>query len=415
MTYAAIPTLRREPMLAQEWAPRFAATTYDARLLPGAQKPGALCGMGLTEKQGGSDLRATTTSARPLGKAGAGEAYFLTGHKWFCSAPMCDAFFVLAQTTEGLTCFLLPRVLPDGARNVFRIQRLKDKLGNRSNASSEVEFQESFAVAVGPPGEGIKTIVAMVNQTRLDCIIGSAAGMRQAAVQAVHHAAHRAAFGKLLIEQPLMKNVLTDLVLESEAATALMLRLAHACDRAARGDASEALMLRIGTALGKYWICKRGAAHAGEALECLGGNGYVEESIMPRLYREAPLNSLWEGSGNVNALDVLRVLQRSPDTVEAYFAELSGARSHDARLARACDQLRHELSAPEVAEWNARRIVERMAVALQAVLLAKHSPGAVADAFCAARLGEPRSYTFGSLPEGIDAPAIIRRAMPQPV
>jgi putative acyl-CoA dehydrogenase len=409
MTYAAVPTLRLQAEVAHEWEPLLAAPVYDPGLRPAPAKRGVLCGMGLTEKQGGSDVRANTTRAVPAGARGPGATYALTGHKWFCSAPMCDAFLVLAQAEEGLSCFLLPRVLPDGSRNTFRIQRLKDKLGNRSNASSEVEFENSLAVAIGEPGRGVKTIVAMVNQTRLDCIIGSAAGMRQAVIQATHHATHRAAFGKLLIDQPLMRNVLADLALESEAATTLMLRLAGACDRAA-SDEREAIFLRIGTAIGKFWICKRAAAHAAEALECLGGNGYVEESIMPRLYREAPVNSIWEGSGNVNALDVLRALTKTPATGDAFFGELELAAGADRRLDAAISDLRVQLrGAAADPEWGARRVVEQMALALQAALLVRYAPAPIADAFCATRLGHDWGTAFGTLPPGTDAGAILAR------
>jgi putative acyl-CoA dehydrogenase len=324
---------------------------------------------------------------------------------------MCDAFLVLAQAPEGLSCFLLPRILPDGTRNVFRIQRLKDKLGNRSNASSEVEFERSLAVMVGEPGRGVQTIIPMVNHTRLDCIAGSAAGMRQAVAQATHHSAHRRAFGKLLIDQPLMRNVLCDLALESEASTALLLRLARACDRAPQ-DEHEAHIQRVGTAIGKYWMCKRAAPHAAEALECLGGNGYVEESIMPRLFREAPLNSIWEGSGNVNALDVLRAMTKTQGTTEAYLAEVRLAAGSDRRFDAAVDTLAGELS-NETGESSARRLVERMAVALQASLLVRHAPPYVADAFCASRLGGDWGRAFGTLAEATDFASIVERARPK--
>ncbi|MBD5635076.1 MAG: acyl-CoA dehydrogenase family protein, partial [Candidatus Eremiobacteraeota bacterium] len=342
MTHAVIPVLRTQPELARAWEPLVFSRTYDARLVPAAQKGSAIFGRGMTEKQGGSDVRANTTRATPLGAGGPGADYALVGHKWFCSAPMSDAFLVLAQAPGGLSCFLVPRFLPDGTKNAFALQRLKDKLGNRSNASSEVEFSDTFGVLVGEEGRGVRTIVEMVNFTRLDCIIGSASGMRQAVAQAIHHAEHRSAFGKLLARQPAMENVLADLALESEAATFLYARLAQACDRAAAGDAHEARLKRIGTAFGKYWVCKRAAGHAVEALECLGGNGYVEESIMPRLVRESPLNSIWEGSGNVNALDVLRALAREPGVLESYVAEVSLARGIDARLDAAAAALQRE-------------------------------------------------------------------------
>jgi putative acyl-CoA dehydrogenase len=403
MTYAAVPVLRRRPDLAALFEPVLTSTTYDPGLRPLREKNGALCGMAMTEKQGGSDVRANTTRAEPFD----GDTYALTGHKWFCSAPMSDAFLVLAQAPDGLTCFFLPRVLPDGTRNAFRIQRLKDKLGNRSNASSEIELDGALALRIGDEGRGVATIIEMVTHTRLDCIAGAASLMRQAFVQAVHHARHRRAFGALLVDQPLMRNVLADLALESEAATALLLRLAGAVDR------GETAFSRIGIALGKYWVCKRTPAQVGEALECLGGNGYVEESIMPRLYREAPLNSIWEGSGNVNALDVLHALARQPEAIDAYHAEVALANGADPRLDRAVAALRESLgrSGPDL-EGQARRIVERMALVLQASLLVRHAPAAVADAFCAARLAGDGGFAFGTLPPAIDSRAIVDRAWP---
>ncbi|HEX6800563.1 MAG TPA: isovaleryl-CoA dehydrogenase [Ktedonobacterales bacterium] len=416
MTHAAIPALRVQPDVAAAWEPVLTALEYDPGLRPATEKRGALCGMGMTEKQGGSDVRANTTCAQRVGSGGPGGEYLLTGHKWFCSAPMCDAFLVLAQAPGGLSCFLLPRVLPDGSRNRFFIQRLKDKLGNRSNASSEIELDGAWALLVGEEGRGVRTIVEMVNSTRLDCIGGSAALMRQAVAQATHHAAHRSAFGRLLADQPLMRNVLADLAIESEAATTLLLRLAHACDGAAAGDAHEAALKRLGTAIGKYWVCKRTPGLVAEALECLGGNGYVEESILPRLYREAPLNSLWEGAGNVNCLDVLRAMAKEPESVAAYFGELDAARGADARLDATVGTLRDDLAAlaraPQEAESGARRLVERMALALQAALLVRHAPHTVADAFCASRLGGDWGYAYGTLPAGVDAAAIVARTTP---
>jgi putative acyl-CoA dehydrogenase len=408
MTYAAVPVLRRRADLAALFEPVLTSTEYQPELLPLREKRGALCGMAMTEKQGGSDVRANTTRAEPFD----GDTYALTGHKWFCSAPMSDAFLVLAQAAGGLTCFFLPRVLPDGTRNAFRIQRLKDKLGNRSNASSEIELENALALRIGDEGRGVATIIEMVNHTRLDCIAGSAALMRQAFTQAAHHARHRRAFGALLVDQPLMRNVLADLALESEAATALLLRLARAVDRGP-DDPREAAFARIGIALGKYWVCKRTPAMVGEALECLGGNGYVEESILPRLYREAPLNSIWEGSGNVNALDLLRALAKQPASRSAYLEELDAARGADARLDRAAGALREDLTAdPASLQAGARRIVERMALALQASLLVRHAPGAVADAFCATRLGGEGGIAFGTLPAQADTRAIVDRAWP---
>ncbi|MBD5603914.1 MAG: isovaleryl-CoA dehydrogenase [Candidatus Eremiobacteraeota bacterium] len=413
MTHAVVPVLHAEPTLARQWEPLIFSRTYDPRLVPAERKGSAIFGMGMTEKQGGSDVRANTTRAEKLGRGGPGEAYALTGHKWFCSAPMSDAFLVLAQAPAGLSCFLVPRFLPDGSKNVFALQRLKDKLGNRSNASSEVEFANTYGVLVGEEGRGVRTIVEMVNVTRLDCIIGAASGMRQAVAQAIHHASYRSAFGKLLVDQPAMQNVLADLALESEAATALFVRLASACDRAARGDAHEARLKRIGTAFGKYYVCKRAAGHVAEALECLGGNGYVEESIMPRLFRESPLNSIWEGSGNVNALDVLRALEREAGVLDSYRAEVALARGADARLDAASADLDRELADGAHLETRARYVVERMALVFQAALLVRHAPPFVADAFCASRLGTRHGNAYGTLPAGVDARAIVERAAPR--
>ncbi|MFF0308316.1 isovaleryl-CoA dehydrogenase [Streptosporangium sp. NPDC004379] len=410
MTYAAVPALRHSPALAAEWEPLLASGHYDFGLRPPLGKRGVLAGMGMTEKQGGSDVRAGTTRAEPLGDG----SYVLTGHKWFNSAPMCDAFLVLAQAPGGLTCFLLPRVLPDGARNAMRLMRLKDKLGNKSNASAEVEYHRALAWPVGEEGRGVRTILEMVNMTRLDCVIGSAAGMRYGATRAVHHAAHRAAFGRRLADQPLMRNVLADLALESEAATTLMTRLAGATDRAVAGDAAEAALRRTALAAGKYWVCKRGPAHAAEAMECLGGNGYVEESQMPRLFRESPLNGIWEGSGNVAALDVLRALRREPDALDAFLAEVALAAGADRRLDEAAGRLGKTLADPEEAELRARAVAEDMALVLQGSLLVRHAPAAVADAFCASRLAGEGGRAFGTLPAGLDLDAIIDRAAVRP-
>jgi putative acyl-CoA dehydrogenase len=407
MTYSAVPALRMQPEVAREWEPRLTSTHYDPRPRAASEKLGALCGMAMTEKQGGSDVRANTTRAQALGAGGPGAEYAITGHKWFCSAPMCDAFLVLAQSERGLSCFLLPRWLPDGTRNRFHIQRLKDKLGNRSNASSEVEFDGAWARMVGADGRGVPTIIEMVNHTRLDCVIGAAAGMRQGVAYATHHAAHRAAFGKRLAEQPLMQNVLADLCLESEAATVAMMRLARAY------DAGEQHFARLATAVIKYWVCKRWPMHTAEALECLGGNGYVEESLMPRLYREAPLNSIWEGSGNVICLDVLRAMARGPEVVEAFFAEIDSVRGADRRLDTFVAELRRELGSFETIEMRARRVVEHMALALQAALLVRVGDAAVADAFCASRLAGEHGLAFGTLPAGIDCARLIERARPQ--
>jgi putative acyl-CoA dehydrogenase len=347
MTYAAVPTLRQQPELAAQWQPRMTTLDYDFGLRPPTTKKGVLFGMAMTERQGGSDVRANTTRAEPAD----GDAYRITGAKWFCSAPMCDAFLVLAQAPGGLSCFLMPRVLDDGTRNGFHIQRLKDKLGNRSNASSEVEFDRAWALMVGEEGRGIRTILEMVNHTRLDCVIGSASLMRQAVAQATHHAAHRSAFGRLLSEQPLMVNVLADLAVESEATTLLMMRIASAFDRAT--DPHEAAFKRLALAVAKYWTCKRAIAVVAEALECLGGNGYVEESILPRLYREAPLNSIWEGSGNVNALDVLRAMSREPESLAAFRAEIAKGRGQDRRFDDAVTQLDRLLDRKDISESSA--------------------------------------------------------------
>ncbi|TWF95472.1 acyl-CoA dehydrogenase family protein [Saccharopolyspora dendranthemae] len=404
MTYAAVPALRAEPALAATYVPLLASPHYDYGLREPTGKRGLIAGMSMTEKQGGSDVRANTTAATP-----AADGHVLTGHKWFTSAPMSDVFLTLAQAPGGLSCFLVPRVLPDGSRNAIHLQRLKDKLGNRSNASSEIEYDGAVGHLVGDEGRGVATIIQMVNMTRLDCAIGSASGMRLGVVQAVHHAAHRRAFGELLIDQPLMANVLADLAVESEAATIAGMRLAGAVDRAAAGDAQEELFRRIGLAVTKYWVCKRAPAHAAEALECLGGNGYVEESGMPRLFRESPLPSIWEGSGNVAALDALRAMAKQPECVEAYFAEVEQAFGADERLDLAISQLRKELGDFDDVQHRARRIVELMALVLQGSLLHRHGHPAVADAFTASRLDRDWGVAFGTLPSGVDTRAIIDR------
>ncbi|GAA1524517.1 acyl-CoA dehydrogenase family protein [Streptomyces albidochromogenes] len=404
MTHAAVPALRADPALAAEWEPRLTSHVYEEGLTTPSLKAGALFGMGMTEKQGGSDVRANTTNAEPL--TGEGE-YLLTGHKWFCSAPMCDGFLVLAQAPGGLSCFLVPRILADGTRNVFRIQRLKDKLGNRSNASSEVEFDGTWARLVGEEGRGVRTIIEMVAATRLDCVIGSAALMRQSVAQATHHAAYRSAFGGKLIDKPLMRNVLADLALESEAATTLALRLAAAYDSDSEQDRA---FLRLAVPAAKYWVTKRCTPVAAEALECLGGNGYVEESGLPRLLRESPLNSIWEGSGNVQALDVLRALQREPLALNAFLTEIGQARGADHRLDGAIKNLLTELADLEGMEGRARRVVERMALVLQGSLLVRWAPPEVADAFCASRLGGDWGTAFGTLPHSLDLASVVERA-----
>ncbi|MFC9592419.1 acyl-CoA dehydrogenase family protein [Streptomyces sp. NPDC056944] len=405
MTHAAVPALRAEPELAAVWEPAALSHVYERELRPVAEKPGVLLGMAMTEKQGGSDVRTNTTEARPLAADG---EYVLTGHKWFCSAPMSDAFLVLAQAPAGLTCFLVPRVLADGSRNAFAIQRLKDKLGNRSNASAEVEFDgTTWARRVGEEGRGLRTIMGMVAATRLDCVLGSAALMRQAVAQAVHHASYRSAFGGPLVEKPLMRNVLADLAVESEAATVLAMRLAAAYDA---GTPEESALLRIAVPAAKYWVTKRCVPLVAEALECLGGNGYVEESGMPRLLRESPLNSVWEGSGNVQALDVVRALRTEPAALDALLREVGAARGADHRLDRAIRGVLVELADLEGVEARARRLTERIALVLQGALLVRWAPPEVADAFCAARLGGDGGAAFGTLPHTLDLRALVERA-----
>jgi putative acyl-CoA dehydrogenase len=423
MSYSVVPALRHAPELARRYEPLLTTRVYDPGSRPPEAKQGLLAGMSMTEKQGGSDVRANTTRAVPS----ADGSYRLTGHKWFTSAPMNDLFLVLAQIPGGqssgaqssgaqssgtLSCFLLPRVLPDGTRNGVRLQRLKDKLGNKSNASAEIEYDDAVAWLVGEEGRGVPTIIEMVNMTRLDCVIAAATQLRLGASLATFQTAHRQAFGAALADQPAMTNVLADLAVESEAATTVMLRLAGATDRAARGDEQEAAFRRIALAVTKYWVCKRVPVHAAEALECFGGNGYVEESGLPRLYREAPLQSIWEGSGNVAALDALRAMARQPQAVEAYFAEVGLAAGADPRLDQAVQRLQAELADPAQAELRARRIVEQLATVLQGALLVRHGDPAVADAFTASRLGGDWGHAFGTLPAGVDTAAIVKRATP---
>ncbi|MBL8665333.1 MAG: acyl-CoA dehydrogenase family protein, partial [Candidatus Odyssella sp.] len=403
MTFAAVPALRHQPEIAGEWVPRLLDTKYDRRFIPAPKKTSALMGMAMTEKQGGSDVRANTTLAKPLGKGGSGGEYELTGHKWFCSAPMCDAFLTLANTEKGLSCFFVPRFLPDGTRNRFLIQRLKDKLGNKTNASSEIEYDRTWARMVGPEGRGVATILEMVHHTRLECIIGSTGFMRAAFTQAMHHVQYRRAFQRRLIDQPLMRAVIADLAVECEAAVALMLRVARAFDQA-KDDALAASFARIATPVAKYWICRRVTQTVIESLECLGGNGYVEDGPMARLYRDAPLNGIWEGSGNVICLDVLRALAREPESREALAAELAAAKGADRRYdafiaALAADLAQHGAAG----EFAARHLVERMALALQASLLRRHAPNAVADIFVATRLAHAGGLAIGALPAGAPA------------
>ena len=411
MTYAVVPALRHAPELAHRFEQLLASTDYDERLQDPETKRGLIAGMSMTEKQGGSDVRANTTSAAPAGDG----SFRLVGHKWFTSAPMSDLFLVLAQAPGGLSCFFLPRVLPGGERNAIRLERLKDKLGNRSNASAEVEYEGATGWLVGEEGHGVRTIMEMVSATRLDAMTGSAAGMRWGVVQAVHHARHRRAFGAQLVDQPLMANVLADLVVESEAATLLSLRVAAATDRAAAGDETESAFRRIALPASKYWICKRAPAHAAEALECLGGNGYVEESQMPRLYREAPVNSIWEGSGNVAALDVLRAIAKRPESVDAFVHELETAAGEDSRLDVAVEAVRKDLMDAGDLEARARRIVERLALVLQGSLLLRHGSPAVADAFMSSRLERRHGGAFGDLSPRVDLRAILERASAEPL
>jgi putative acyl-CoA dehydrogenase len=407
MTTSVVPALRVEPGLAAQWEPNILSRTYKPDLAPIATKGSALLGMGMTEKQGGSDVRANTTTATPSSDG----TYRLVGHKWFTSAPMCDGFLVLAQAPGGLTCFLLPRVLPDGTRNTLRLQRLKDKLGNRSNASSEVEFDDTIVYRVGDEGRGVPTIIEMVGHTRLDCVVGSTGLMRQAVAQAGWHVDHRHAFGSALIDKPLMQNVMADLEIEVEAATLMMMRLSGAFDRAAL-DPAEAALQRVATPVAKYWVTKRCSEVVREAMECLGGNGYVETSNLPRLYRESPVNAIWEGSGNVIALDVVRALARTPQGAEAFLAELDLARGSDAILDAAIDRLGGDLAELSNLEAGARRLVERMAVVWAASLLVRHGDQAVADAWVSSRVEGDHGGLYGTLEPGLALSDLARRAVP---
>ncbi|WP_163727164.1 acyl-CoA dehydrogenase family protein [Mycolicibacterium psychrotolerans] len=417
MTYAVVPALRHNPELAAVYEPLLTSRSYDPHLAVPTTKAGITAGMSMTEKQGGSDVRAGTTEATPNGDG----TYSLRGHKWFTSAPMCDIFLVLAQARDrgersdgkggGLSCFLLPRILPDGSRNRMFLQRLKDKLGNHANASSEVEYDGATAWLVGEEGRGVPTIIEMVNLTRLDCTLGSATSMRNGLMRAIHHAQHRKAFGAYLIDQPLMRNVLADLAVEAEAATMLAMRMAGATDHAVRGDERETLLRRIGLAAAKYWVCKRATPHAAEAMECLGGNGYVEDSGMPRLYREAPLMGIWEGSGNVSALDALRAMMTRPECIDVLFDELAITTGHDARLDAHVGALRPQLGDLESIQYRARQVAEDIALALQGSLLVRHGHPAVAEAFLATRMGGQWGGAFGTLPTGLDLAPILERAM----
>ncbi|MBI1905789.1 MAG: acyl-CoA dehydrogenase family protein [Rhodocyclales bacterium] len=411
MTFASIPALSATPSLASHWAPRITARVYDPRNIPDGQKAGLTIGMAMTEKQGGSDVRANTTRAWPVGAGGPGQPYELVGHKYFVSAPMCDAFLVLAQAPGGLSCLLLPRWRPDGSKNPFEVLRLKRKMGNASNASSETELRGALAWMVGEEGRGVRTIIEMVAMTRFDCMIGSSGGQRAAVANALHHCSIRSAFGKVLNRQPLMQNVLADLALESEASLVLTMRIARALDH--RDDAHEDLLARLCTAVGKYWICKRTPNHAYEAMECTGGSGVMEDGPFPRFFRESPVNAIWEGSGNVQCLDVLRAIQKSPETVPAFFSELGRARGAHAALDAWVERLQAEFRNPADLEYRARDVVDRMALALQAALLQQHAPAFVADAFCASRLGSSGHHNYGALPTGVDCAAIIERATPR--
>ncbi len=413
MTFAAVPALRHTPDLAAAWLPRITARHYDPRNVPDAHKAGVTIGMAMTEKQGGSDVRSNSTRAYPVGAThGPGQAYELVGHKYFVSAPMSDAFLMLAQAPGGLSCFLVPRWRPDGSKNPLQVLRLKRKMGNVSNASSETELRGALGWMVGAEGRGVRTIIDMVAMTRFDCMIGSTAGQRMAVAQALHHCAHRAAFGRVLNTQPLMQNVLADLVLEHEGALALTMRLARAMDGRANSTHEDHLV-RLVTAVGKYWICKRTPQHAYEAMECIGGSGVMEDSPFPRLFRESPINAIWEGSGNVQCLDVLRAMHKTPAVVEAFFAEVAQARGGNAALDRWVAGLQRELADLGDIEYRARYIVDHMALAVQAALLVQHAPAAVADAFCASRLDAGGARNYGTLPRGVDAAAIVRRATPQ--
>jgi putative acyl-CoA dehydrogenase len=412
MTHACVPALRRQPDVAEQWLPGILANAYDPHCRPADRKTGLTIGMGMTEKQGGSDVRANTTQAVAIDRKGPGEAYRLTGHKWFFSAPMCDGFLVLGQTDQGLSCFLLPKWTPEGERNRIEIQRLKDKLGDTSNASSEVEFRGAFGWMIGEPGRGVPTILDMVAQTRLDCVLGSAGLMRQSLVQALHHCAYREAFGGRLIDKPLMQNVLADLSLESEAAVALALRLARAFEAGARGDESEQQLARLAMPVAKYWVCKRTPATVNEAQECMGGAGYVEESILPRLYRQAPLNSIWEGSGNVQCLDVLRVLSRDRDCFDTLRLQLHAARGLNEEYDAHIERLDRAMTDTASLEVRARSVTADIALALQASLLLQAESSVVAQAFCRSRLNGQGPAAFGTLPADVDLQALVDRAMP---
>jgi putative acyl-CoA dehydrogenase len=412
MTSAAIPALKNQPELFDQWGFKIMTPEYDSRNVPDSEKTGLTVGMAMTEKQGGSDVRSNSTRAYPVAETGPGRAYELVGHKYFVSAPMCDIFLVLAQTETGVSCFLVPRWRPDGTRNPIQIQKLKNKMGNASNASCETELRGALGWMVGEEGRGVAVILDMVAMTRFDCMLGSSAGMRQAVAQITHHCSQRSAFGNLLVDQPLMQNVLADLIIEHEAALSLTMRIARALDNS-QSDEQEKLLVRMGTAVGKYWICKRTPGHAYEAMECIGGSGVMEDSIMPRLYREAPVNSIWEGSGNVQCLDMLRAMGKNPGSLEAFMAEVSTARGSSPELDQALLELGTDLTKAKDMEYRARSIVEKMALAIQASSLIQYGNADIAEAFCRSRLGkENAGWVYGTLPTGIDCKAIIERATP---
>jgi putative acyl-CoA dehydrogenase len=409
MTYGALPTLARQPEAFGEWLPRLLSREYDSRFTPAADKTGALMGMGMTEKQGGSDVRSNTTRAVPVAARGPGLEYRLTGHKWFFSAPMCDAFLVLAQAPGGLSCFFVPRFLPDRTVNTLLLQRLKDKVGNRSNASSEVVFENTYGLLVGEEGRGIQTILEMGVYTRFDNATATAGLMRQCVAQAIHHSRGRKTFGRLLIDQPLMRNVLADLALECESHIALVMRLARAFD--AQENEAETLLRRLLTPVSKYWVCKRAPTVIAETMEVLGGNGYIEEGPIARRYREAPLNSIWEGSGNIMCLDVLRALAREPRTREVLGELLSGSKGCDARYDRFVDELLVELGDPADGELRARYLTQKIALAVQAAVLVAHGPDTSCKAFLASRLTAGAPASFGTLMAGVDLGAMIERIL----
>lgn len=410
MTFGAVPALKNTPSIANEWLPKILTKGYDPRNVPHMEKQALTIGMGMTEKQGGSDVRANTTRAYELGKEGSGEAYELIGHKWFTSAPMCDGFLMLAQSTGGLSCFLVPRWKPDGTKNPMQVQRLKNKMGNVSNASSEIELRGALGWMIGEEGRGVPTIIEMVGMTRFDCMMGSTASMRQGVAQAIHHAAHRSAFGDKLIHKPAMQNVLADLQLEVEGALAMTMRMARALDNP--NNEHEKMLLRLGLPAGKYWITKRNPNHAYEAMECIGGNGVMDDFMMARLYRDAPINAIWEGSGNVQALDMLRAMAKTPETVHVWIDELNKTQGENATLDQAVAKLKNELIDFREMEYRARHIVEQMALTMQSSLLIQAGNNTVADAFIQSRLGAHGDRNYGTLPRGIDCQAIIDRGNP---